>query len=213
MLAIRRREVLATLAFEEIERQCAVTPEEVKKYYDTHPSEFEVAELYQVVVRKKLQGAKQGDPGLTEEEAKARAEEIRKALISGDEPKKVSLKYEVPSVIRVDAYPEIVHRGDMREDMEKAAFGLKDGEASEVFDFGSQLAFIKVGQRRKEDLALVSAKLENELMKQKIDAAMDALKKKANVWMDESYFTGSSPTERRTPPPARILFEGPVSVK
>ena len=213
MLAIHAREILATLAFQEIQRQCAVTPEEISKYYETHPKEFEVAEIYQVVIRKKPQDAKEGTPGLTAEEAKARAEEIRKALLSGDEPKKLATKYSLANVVRVDAYPEIVHRGDMPEDMEKAAFGLKDGEVSEIFDYGAKMAFIKTGQRRTEELKLVSARIENDLTQQKIDNFMNGLKKKANVWMDDNYFTGSSLTPRRTPPPSRVLFQGPVTAQ
>jgi len=212
MLDVHRREILATLAYQEILRQCAVTPEEISKYYASHQSEFEEAKLYQVVVRKKPQGAKEGTPGFTAEEAKTRAEEIRKALISGEDIKKVAEKYQLANVVRVDTYPGIVRRGEMRADLEKAAFELKEGQVSEVFDLGVVLAFIRVDSHKMEELSAVSKNIENTLQKQKIDSALDALKKKANVWLDESYFAGSSqpgPQQR----PSRVIFEGPVTLK
>jgi hypothetical protein len=192
MLALHRREVLATLAYQEIVRQSAVTPEEISKYYTSHQSEFAEAQIQEVVIRKKPEGAKEGTPGLTAEEAKTRAEEIRKALSSGDDPKKVGEKYQVPNVVRVDAQPFSVHRGNMRADMEKAAFELKDGQVSEVFDVGQALSFFKVVSHKAVELTLVYPKIENSLRQQKINSAMDVLKKNAKVWMDDGYFGAPS---------------------
>jgi parvulin-like peptidyl-prolyl isomerase len=188
MLALHRREVLAALMSQEITRESAVTPEEISSFFAEHHAEFDQAQIYQVVIRKKQEGAKEGTPGLTAEEAKTRAEEIRKALSSGEDPKKVAEKYQVPNVVRVDANPQTVHRGEMRQDMEKAAFELKDGQVSEVFDLGPSLAFIKVGPRKVVELKEVSTKIQNMLQQQKMNSTYEELKKKANVWMDDAFF-------------------------
>jgi hypothetical protein len=192
MLAIHRREILATLAYQEIVRQSPVTPEEINSYYAAHQKDFLEANIQDVVIRKRPEGAKEGTPGLTAEEAKSRAEEIRKALISGDDPKKVAEKYRVPSVVRVDAEPHAVRGGNLSADMAKAAFELKEGEVSEVFDLGQSLAFFKVVTRKVEELKIVSSQIEDKLRKQKVESAVDALKKKANVWMDDAYFAPHS---------------------
>jgi hypothetical protein len=192
MLAIHRREILAALAYQEIVRQSPVTPEEISSYFAAHQNDFSEAKIQDVVIRIRPEGAKEGTPGLTAEEAKTRAAEIHKALTSGDDPKKLAEKYRVPNVVRVDAEPSSVRRGSLPADMEKAAFELKEGEISQVFDLGQSLAFFKVVSRKVEELKNVSSQIEDKLRKQKVDSALDALKKKANVWMDDAYFAAPS---------------------
>jgi len=193
MLALRRRQLLASLMYQEILRESVVTPEETSKYYAAHQSDFGEAQIQQVVIRTKPEGAKEGTPGFTAEEAKTRAEEIRKALSSSDDAKKIAEKYQVPNVIRVDAEPFSVRRGSMRPDMQKAAFELKDGQVSEVFELGPSLVFFKVISHRVPELKDVSSQIENNLRQQKVNSTLDGLKKNANVWMDESYFAAPAP--------------------
>jgi parvulin-like peptidyl-prolyl isomerase len=192
MLAMRRRQLLATAAYQEIVRRAVVTPEEVSKYFASHQSEFEEVRIQQVVVRVKPEGAKEGTPGLPKEQAKSRAEEIRKALTSGDDPKKVAEKYQVANVVRIDAEPFLIHRGTMRADMEKTAFELKEGQVSEVVDLGQAWAFFKVVSHKAGELAAVSSQIETTLRKQKVNDTLDAIKKNGKVWMDEGYFATPS---------------------
>jgi parvulin-like peptidyl-prolyl isomerase len=213
MLALRHRQLLATTAYQEIVRQSAVTPEETSKYFAAHQSEFEEARIHEVVIRKKPEGAKEGTPGLTAEEAKTRAEEIRKALSSGDDPKKVAEQFQVANVVRVDAQPSVVRRGSLRADMEKAAFGLKDGQVSEVFDLTQSLVFFKVASHKAGELKDVSSQIENTLRQQKVNSAIDELKKNAKVWLDDGYFSGPSqpgPQGAAKPP---VLPAGPATPK
>jgi len=194
MLALRRRQLLATTAYQEIVRQSVVTPEEISKYFAAHQSEFEEAQIYQVVIRKKPEEAKEGTPGLTAEEAKTRAEEIRKALSSGDDIKKVAEKYQVPNFVRVDDEPSAIRRGTLRPDMEKAVFELKDGQVSEVFDVTQYLVFYKVASHKAGELKKdVSSQIEKTLQQQKVNSALDELKKNAKVWLDDGYFPTPSP--------------------
>jgi parvulin-like peptidyl-prolyl isomerase len=210
MLALRRRQLLATMAYQEIMRQSVVTPEEISKYFADHQSEFEEVRIHQVVIRKKPEGAKEGTPGLTAEEAKTRAEEIRKALISGDDPKKVAEQFQVANIVRVDAEPFAVRRGSMRPDMEKAAFELKDGQLSDVFDLTQSLAFFKVASHKVRELKDASSQIENTLRQQKVNSAIDELKKNAKVWLDDGYFAAPS-----QPPPGAIKIpvpQGPIKI-
>jgi hypothetical protein len=213
ILALRRRQLLATTEYQEIVRQSPVTPEEISSYFAAHQSEFEEAQIQEVVIRKKPEGAKEGTPGLTAEEAKTRAEEIRKVLSSGDDPKKVAEKYQVPNVVRVDAEPILVRRASMRADMEKAAFELKDGQLSEVFDLGQSLVFFKVVSHRAQELKSASSQIENTLRQQKINSALDALKKKAKVWMDDAYFAAPSQTGQQGALKSPVLSGGPTTPK
>jgi hypothetical protein len=196
MLAMARRQLLAQAAFQEVLRQSTVTPEEISKYYAAHQSEFDQVQIRQVVVRKKAEGAKEGTPGLTAEEAKTRAEEIRKALSSGEDPKKVAERFVVPNVIRVDVEPLAIRRGTIRADMDKAAFELHEGQVSDVYDLVQSLVFFQVVSRKSLELKEASSQVENSLRQQKVDNTLAELKKNAKIWMDESYF--AAPTQ---PPP------------
>ena len=188
LLALSRIKILASQEYQQLVQKTVVTPEDTSKYYAAHQSEFDEIKVLQVVVRKQPPGAKAGTPGFTAEEAKARAEEIRKAFIAGDDPAKIADKYQVESLVRVDSHPFPVHRGSMRADMEKAAFDLKPGQVTEVFDLGQALAFVKVVSHQSEDLHAASVRIEATLRQQKISNAIDTLKKNAKVWMDDAYF-------------------------
>src|SRR5208337_4546560 len=214
MLAFRRRQLLATTEYEEIVRQSVVTPEEISKYFAAHQSEFEEVEVNEVVIRKKPEGAKEGIPGLTAEEAKNRAEEIRKALSAGDDIKKLADKYQVPNVVRVDTVPSPVRRGAMRPDMEKAVYELKEGQVSEVFDVTQYLVLYKVASHKAAELKRgVSAQIENTLQQQKVKSVIDELKKNAKVWLDDSYFSASSqPGPQGAAKPPAVSVE-PVTPK
>jgi len=207
LLALNRIKILASQEYQQIVQKAAVTPEETSKYFAAHQSEFDEIQVLQVVIRKKPQGAKEGTPGFTEEEAKTRADEIRKAFIAGDDPTKIADKYQVESLVRVDTQPYPVHRGSMRGDMEKAAFELKPGQVTEVFDLGQALAFVKVVSHQTEDLKNVSARIENTLRQQKINTALDTLKKDAKVWMDDAYF--AAPPGGRAPLKPQTIIGGP----
>jgi peptidyl-prolyl cis-trans isomerase C len=199
MLALHRLEILATLARQEIVRQSSVTPDEISRYYAANQIQFEEAEVNQVMVRKKPEGANEATPGLTQEEAKARIEEIRKALSSGDDLQKVAEKYQVPNVVRVDVKPERVRRGQLRPELDKAAFEFKPGQVSEVVDLGPYLTFVQAVSHQVRELKDVSPQIEKILQQQKINSAMDELKKKANVWMDDAYFAAPSQAGQQVP--------------
>lgn len=213
MLALHCRQLLAATEYQEITRQSPVTPEEISSYFAAHQSDFSEAMIQDVVIRKKPEGAKEGTPGLTAEEAKTRAEEIRKALSSGDDPKKVAEKYRVPNVIRVDAEPYSVRGGNLRPDMQKAAFELKDGQVSEVFDLGQSLVFFKVVSRKVEELKNVSSQIEDTLRKQKVNSAVDVLKKEAKVWVDDGYFGAPSQAGQQGAAKPPALTVSPASPK
>jgi parvulin-like peptidyl-prolyl isomerase len=194
-LALQKEQLEAQAAFEEINQQTKVSPEELQQYYTAHAADYDEITVRQFVIRKKAAEPK-ADPahptastslGLSPEEAKARAEAIRKELVAGTDIKKVMEDFKAPDVI-IEAEPRTIRRGGMRPDMEKVAFALKDGEVSEPVDVPQALVFFQVTGHSHKDLKAVTPDIEKALRPPKVDAALDAVKKNANVWMDEQYF-------------------------
>ncbi len=151
--------------------------------------------------------------GLTADEAKARADEIRKALLAGADPKKLSEEYKTPpGEVIIEPEPRKVRHGGMRPDMEKAAFPLKDGEVSEPLDINQALVFFQVTGHNTLDLKTATPEIERKLRQQKNEGAIEEIKKSTVVWMDDQYFAapprppgppgppGMFPPGVRTPP-------------
>jgi len=207
-LALTRLKILAQQEYQQIVQKAAVTPEETSKYFAEHQSDFDELQVLQASVRKKPEGAKEGTPGFPPEEAKARAEEIRQDFIAGQDPKQVAEKFQVANVVRVDSQPVTVHRGQMRADVEKAAFGLEPGQVTELYDFGMVLAVVKVVSHQAGDLKSATPKIESTLRQQKINSALDTLKSNSKIWMDDTYFT--SPAGPQGSPKPQPMPGAPV---
>jgi parvulin-like peptidyl-prolyl isomerase len=212
-LAFQKEQLEAQTAFENLNSQAKVTPEDIQQYYTAHAEEYDQITVRQVIVRKKAADAKT-DPahpaapsgtGLSPEEAKIRAEAIRKALVAGTDIKKVSEDFKSPGDVIIDAEPRTVRHGGMRPDMEKVAFALKDGEVSEPIDVPQALVAFQVIKHSHSDLKDVSPEIEKKLRQEKVEASIDGVKKSANIWMDDEYFASPKKPEvgpTMGPPPA-----------
>jgi hypothetical protein len=218
-MALEKQQMEAQLAFEEINQQAKVTPDEVHQYFTAHSSEYEQIMVRQFVVRKKaaesttLSSGPKPDPahpaastgqGLSPEEAKTRAEAIRKEVAAGTDIKKVIEDFKAPGDVIIEAEPRAIRRGGMRPEMEKVAFALKDGEISEPMDLPQALVFFQVTKHTQADVKDVTPEIEKKLEQQKVNATLDGIKKSANVWMDEQYFGAPSK------PAAGPTLGGPV---
>ncbi|MBZ5564417.1 MAG: peptidylprolyl isomerase [Acidobacteriia bacterium] len=201
-LALQKRQALAQAEYRELLRQAAPSTEEVNQYFSSHQSEFEEAQIREAIVMKKQAGGKDDTPGLPAEEAKAKADAIRKALVAGTDAAKVGEQFNAPNMVRIDPEPRAVRRGNLRPEMEKAAFELKPGEVSEVFDLPQALVILQVVGRHAPELKAATPQIENSLRQQKVEAALANLKKSTNIWLDESYFTRPAPAAPAAAPPA-----------
>ncbi len=147
--------------------------------------------------------------GLSPEEATARAEAIRKALIAGADIKKLSEEYKAPGEVIIEPEPRKLRHGGMRPDMEKVAFALKDGEVSEPIDVTQALVLFQVTGHSQEDLKAATPEIERKLRQEKSEAVIAEMKKNTAIWMDDQYFApppkpqgppGFGPPQVRIPP-------------
>lgn len=201
-MALHRLQSLAQAEYGKLAKDIKVSPEEISQYYSAHASEFDQAQVREFLILKQPEGAKEGTPGLSAQEAKLRADQIRKALADGTDPKKVAEKFSVPNTVKIDAEPRTLRHGQLVAVLDKAAFELKDGEISEPLDTPQALAFLQVAGHSRPELKDVSEDIENTLHQQKVQTAVEELKSKTTIWMDEGYFKGpAKATDSSARPP------------
>lgn len=191
-MAAQHERMLAQTEFQELDREVKVSPEEISQYYATHSADFDQVRVRQFAVRLKPQNAKEGTPGLTPEEGRARLEAIRKALASGSDPKQVAKDFGVANQVLLDPEPRAIRQSALLPEFQKAAFKLKDGEFTDTQQVGDTLVALQVVGHSRIELKDASPEIQNTLHKQKLDAEINDLKKKSNIWMDEGYFKPAS---------------------
>jgi len=208
-MAMQRIQWLAEAEVKQLESQVKLAPEEVSQYYSAHPSEFEEAQVQQIVVRKKTEGTAPGTPGLSPQEAKTRAESIRAALTAGKDIKAVAQEFQNANEVLVGTEPRTLRRGQLPAEMDRALFQVKDGELTEPLDAGQAVIVFRMVGRRSPELKEVTQEVENILRQQRVQAMLADMRQKASIWMDEAFFAtppGSPPvpaagTPADNPPP------------
>jgi hypothetical protein len=210
-LSAQRERMLAQAEYQNLAQQVKVTPEEISQYYAAHGADFDEIQARQIVVRTKPPNAKEGTPGLTPEEGRARIEEIKKALTSGTDPKQVAKDFGVANQVLIEPEPRTIRQSSSLSGPQKDAFSLKNGEFTAIQEVGGgTLVLLQVVSHDRVALKDASQQIEGTLRQQKLEADIAELKKKSNVWIDEDYFKVASttaptaaPTEPSGNPPAK----------
>lgn len=205
-LELQRVEALAQAEYDKMASEVQITQDEISQYFTAHRSEFETVQAQEFLIRKRPQGTEDPKQGLTLEEARSTAESIRKALLSGTAVEEVAKTFDTSiSVMLVDQRPRTLRRAEMKPVLEKATFDLPDGGVSEIVDTAQALIVVKVLAHQRPELNEVTAEIRNKVQQQKLDGEIDAMKKKAGVWMDQEYFkplvTSSSASRPTSSPP------------
>jgi peptidyl-prolyl cis-trans isomerase C len=188
-LALEKLQVLAQEEYKKLADGIQVSPDEISTYFAAHKSDFpEEAQVREFVVRKKAADAKAGDPGLSATEAKTRLAEIQKAVEAGTALDDVAKKFDVPNTVMVNSKAVKVRKGEMIPALDKAAFDLQPNQFSAPVETGQAVVLFQLLSRKQPDLTDVTPQIENSLRQQKLRATLDAMKAKANIWMDPEYF-------------------------
>lgn len=192
-----REQLLASLEYQKLASRAVVTPAEVNAYFSTHRSEFQQAQIREVAIRKAQPGQSGG--GLSPQAAQARAEAIRKALASGEDAGRVAQQYAVPHEVVVDAQTRTIQDGPSLPEFVKMAFQLKKGDLSPIQDTPNAIVFFQVVDHPQITLKQAAPEIENALRQQKVNAAVESLKKQTTIWMDQGYFNSQAETSRSKP--------------
>jgi peptidyl-prolyl cis-trans isomerase C len=190
-LAFDRQNVLAGALFQEMSKAIKVDDAAVKTYYDEHKAEFESCTASHILIRFKGSAVplRAGTKELTEEEALAKATDVRKQLLAGSDFATMAKadSDDAGSGANGGSLGTFKH-GQMVPAFEQAAFALPIGQISEPVktQFGYHL--IKVSARDAKTMADARPEIEEKIRPELAKKEMDDIRKKSAVTFDDGFF-------------------------
>jgi peptidyl-prolyl cis-trans isomerase C len=184
--------ILASMAFEQINKETKPPEADLHKYYDDHKNDYEQVHARHILIR--MQGSplpvKPGQKDLTDAEALAKAQDLRKKIQEGGDFAAFAIQ-ESDDTGSGSKGGDLgtFHHGQMVPSFEQAAFALKPGELSEPVktQFGYHL--IKVEGKDVKSFEDAREEIAKQLQPQQTQKAIDTLKNGAAVVYDPDYFT------------------------
>ena len=199
-----RESLLSREVEKELVNEIKVTNEEAKQFLDANAKSFEQARVRRIVVRSASTSqfyadGKPSDQLPTDEEAKAKAEDIRKKVTEGADFEEMAAKFsddpmtsgkggDLGFVRRVNQDP----RSLLTPPMLDAMFGLKVGEISQVIQTPFGFEIFKLEERKSPKIEEVRQEVDNSIRQQKYETLYQEMKGRSGVKIDEAYFGGSA---------------------
>lgn len=206
-IRFQRENLLAQAMFDELQKGIKVDDAAVEKYYNEHKNDFEVLKARHILIR--VKGAPMqaipGKPELSDEEALAKAQSIRKRLEAGEDFATLA-KAESDDTGTMAQGGDLgeFRRGMMVPPFETAALAAKVGVVTEPVKTPFGYHLIEVESHVTKPMAEVRSDIETKLRPQLAAAAVAAMRKGASVQIDEAYFGPVAPAPAVAPaaPPA-----------
>ena len=203
-LGLMRENLLATAELKKIDTTITVSDAEIQKAYADGAKEYEQVKARHILIAPKGSAAAQpGKKELTDEEAKAKAEDLRKQIAAGASFEELAKKEsdDVGSGARGGDLGSFGH-GQMVPEFEQAAFSAKVGDVTPVVKTQFGYHIIKVEAHDSTPLEQVRPTIEKNLKQTKLHAALDAMKDSAHPTYDDAYFAPPPPPPAATTPAA-----------
>lgn len=203
-LGLMRENLVATAELKKIDGGITVTDAEVQKAYADGAKEYEQVKCRHILIAPKGSPAAQaGKKELTDDEAKAKAEDLRKQIVGGASFEELAKKEsdDVGSGARGGDLGSFGH-GQMVPEFEAAAFSAKVGDVTPVVKTQFGYHIIKVEAHDSTPLEQVRPTIEKNLKQTKLHATLDAMKDNAHPTYDETYFVPPPPPPAPAAPAA-----------
>ena len=210
-LRLMRENLVANAQINRMEKAIALTDEDLKKVYETNKNTYEQVKARHILIAFKGSPAAQaGKPELTEEQAKAKAEELRKQIVAGANFDELAQKEsdDVGSGSRGGDLGSF-GRGQMVPEFETAAFAAKSGDITPVVRTQYGYHIIKVEQHEFTPFEGVKATIERKERQDRLQAQLEAMKTNAKPTFNETYFAPPAPPP--APPAASNGTEAPAT--
>jgi len=193
-LNLMRENLVATAELKKIDSGIAVSDADVQKAYAANAKEYEQVKARHILIAPKGSAAAQPGKELTDAQAKAKAEDLRKQIVAGANFEELAKKEsdDTGSGARGGDLGSFGH-GQMVPEFEQAAFGAKVGDVTPVVKTQFGYHIIKVEGHENTPLEQVRPTIEKNLKQTKLHAALDAMKENAHPTFDEAYFAPPPP--------------------
>lgn len=211
-IAFQSENLLAQTLYRDLATNTKVDEATARAYYDQHKDEYIQVKASHVLIRvkgspfpvgKDKDGKEKKE--LTEEEALAKANEIRKRLLAGEDFAKVA-KEESDDAGSAANGGDLgtFGKGRMVPAFETVAFKEPVGQISEPVKSQFGYHVIKVVERKERTFAEVQPEIDKKLPAEMAQKTMEKLRTEAKVVMDPAYF-GPAPgsTPAAAPPSAK----------
>ncbi|HUP61580.1 MAG TPA: peptidylprolyl isomerase [Thermoanaerobaculia bacterium] len=205
-LNLMRENLVANAQLQKIEKAIALTDAELQAKYDAKKNEYEQVTAHHILIAfKGSPAAQEGKPELTEEQAKAKAEELRNSIVGGGAKFEDVAKKESDDAGSGANGGDLgsFNRGQMVPEFEKAAFEAKVGEVTPVVRTQFGYHVIRVDAHDVTPFDQVKAFIERNERQEKLKAAIEAMKTKAPLTYNEAYFAPPPAPEAAPAPEAK----------
>lgn len=213
-----RTELLARLAVSELSvNSQEVSENEIKAYYEAHKPEFQQAKVKGIFVALNPPAKPAAPAGgaaakaeapkaRTDEEAKARAGELRKQILGGADFGTVARENsDHQASAEKGGDLGTLRKGSLPPNLDKVVFALKPKEVSEPVKEGQGYYIFQVDEIRPVTMDEATATIRNTLSQQKMTAALEKVKTDYPVVYNDKYFSEAQPPAGA---PARPVITG-----
>jgi peptidyl-prolyl cis-trans isomerase C len=211
MMAIQGDSFLANALAKKISDDTHFTELDLRSYYDSHKNEFEEAQGSHILIRFKGSSVplKPGEKDLTDEEALAKAKDIRAKILAGADFATLA-KAESDDTGSGGKGGDLgtFKHGQMVPAFDQAAFAVPVGQVSEPVKTQFGYHIIKITSRNARTFDDSKAQIEKELKPKLAKEALEQLKAHTPVALNDAYFgkepsSGGPQTLPAPAPPAK----------
>jgi peptidyl-prolyl cis-trans isomerase C len=194
---IARQSILTAAGREQLEKEIAVTDEALQKYLDEHVNQFEEARVKRIIIRSKtsvpFDPAKPAEGFPSDEEARAKADEIHKKLLEGGDFEELAAKFSNdPMTSGKGGDMGFIRRGNQAQlvvpPVENEIFSIKIGTITEVMRTALGYEIVKVEERRVPKLSDIRKEIEAAYRKQKVEEWLKERKSHYTIQIDDAFF-------------------------
>ena len=158
--------ILANMTYEEIGKNAKLDEADVRKYFEAHKAEFEQVRARHILIR--VQGSpspiRPGQKDLTDAEALAKAQDLRKRIQAGEDFAQLASQESDDTGSGANGGDlGFFRRGQMVPSFEQAAFALQPGELSEPVKTQFGYHVIKVEAKESKSFEEVRPELERRM--------------------------------------------------
>ena len=190
-IELQKDNLLANALFMDMTANVKVDEATERQYYEQHKSEYESVHARHILIRMKGSPLAQhaGKPELSEEEALAKAQDLRKKLLAGGD-------FAALAKAESDDATSGANGGDlgsfkhsqMVAEFDHAAFSLPVGQVSEPVKSRYGYHLIKVEQHDTKTFDEVKADLEKKMRPELARSAVENLRRQTSVTLDDAFF-------------------------